>query len=189
MRPVWVNAREWPAKGDNPFVAAAKVVTASLDMSGRLVAVFCLAVMFLALLVNVVLRYVAGSGIAWAYEIHSVLLPWLVGGGVVVASAQGRQIAITILFDALRGPAARALLVFIQIAILSIAVGVLWSSPPILNAAKFQRLSTLGITQIWGYASLIYAFAGMAVIALLDILRLLTGEEVDSPDIAKNSLS
>ena len=172
-----------------PFVRRIAGVSTVLDWSGRLVAVACLVFMFAALLVNVILRYAFGAGIAWAYEIHALLLPWLVAGGIVIAAARGRNIAITLLPDTLGGRGRLGLMLAVEVAILVISVSVLWSSQPILKASQFQTLSTLGIKQIWGYASLVYAFAGMAVIAAVDILRLLLGEDVIDHDPGHASLS
>ena len=160
-----------------------------LDWSGRAIGVASLTFMFFALLANVLLRYVFGTGIAWAYEIHALLLPWLVGAGIVIASAQHRHIAITLLPDLLGPKAQRILLLIIQISLIVIAVSVLWSSQPILRAAKFQNLSTLGIKQIWGYASLVYAFAAMAIIAATDALRVLLGVDVMDHNPEHASLS
>ncbi|MEO3432392.1 TRAP transporter small permease subunit [Inquilinus sp. CAU 1745] len=145
--------------------------------------------MFVALLLNVILRYAFGAGITWAYEIHALLLPWLVGGGIVIAAARGRNIAINLLPNFLRERARLRLLLVIELAILAICISVLWSSQPILKAAQFQNLSTLGIKQIWGYASLIYAFAGMALIAIADILILLSGGNIGDDDPSHASLS
>ena len=165
-------------------------VVALLEATGSLIAGSCLLIMFVALLVNVVLRYLFGSGIPWAYEIHAILFPWAVAGGVVIASAQGRNIAITILPDALSGAGKRAVLVAIDVAILVISVSVLWSSQPIIFASQFQTLSTLGVAQIWGYTSLVYAFGLMAVLALLDGISLVVwGNPVTSGDSAPKSLS
>jgi TRAP-type C4-dicarboxylate transport system permease small subunit len=172
-----------------PFFARFAGVATLLDWSGRIIAASCLGFMFVALLVNVILRYAFGSGIAWAYEIHALLLPWLVGGGIVIAAARHRNIAITLLPDLLSPGKARLLELAVQAAILVISVSVLWSSQPILKAAQFQTLSTLGIKQIWGYASLVYAFAAMAVIAAIDILRMLGGEGVIDHDPEHASLS
>lgn len=149
---------------------------AALDVSGRVVAALCLSAMFLALLVNVALRYAFGDGIAWAYEIHALLLPWLVAGGVVIAAAKGRNIAVTLSLHALPPGGARALLVLIHLAVAAICISVLVSSPPILKAAQYQRLSTLGVTQVWGYVSLVYAFAAMALIAAINAGRALAGQ-------------
>lgn len=160
-----------------------------LELSGKLIAVSCLTFMFGALLVNVVLRYAFATGIPWAYEIHSLLLPWLVAGGVIIASARGANISITLLPGHL-GPRARwFLMLVVQALMLLISVSVLISSQPILRASQFQTLSTLGIKQVWGYSSLVYAFAGMAVIAAIDLLKTLMGRHGWDLDPAHASLS
>ena len=76
-----------------------------------------------------------------------------------------------------------------MLVILAIALSVLWTSQPILKASQFQRLSTLGITQVWGYASIVYAFAGIAVVAVMDIVRLLSGAAIAISDPASQSQS
>ncbi len=172
-----------------PFLGFARGLTNLLDWSGRLIVVVCLAAMFAALLVNVVLRYAMGSGIAWAYEIHAVLLPWLVAGGLVIASARSRNIGVTILSDMLPRHLRLWLNLLIQGVILAISVSVLWGSQPILKAAQFQTLSTLGIKQVWGYSSLAFAFAAMAMLAVLAILRTLSGKDVSELDLDETSLS
>ena len=173
----------------NPLLSLAWGTTATLDWSGRIIVFVTLVGMFLFLLANVVLRYVSGSGIAWAYEIHALLLPWVVAGGLVMASARGRNIAITLLADMLDGRALVALNLVIQTIIVGIAVSILWSSQPILKASQFQSFSTLGIKQIWGYSSLVYAFTAMALIAVLEVLRTLAGGAIDGRDPRQGSLS
>lgn len=158
------------------FLAVAEGLVSTLDWSGRLIAVVCLGVMFAALFVNVVLRYMLGSGITWAYEIHAILLPWLVAGGIVIATARGRHVAVSLLSSLLSGRALSVLVLIIQSAILVISLSILWSSQPILKASTFQTLATLGIKQVWGYSSLAYAFGAMAVIAGLEILQILAGK-------------
>ena len=138
-----------------PFLTALDMVIRALDLSGRLIAVGCLSFMFVLLLINVVLRYAAGDGIAWAYEIHALLLPWLVASGVVVASARGANIAITILPDVLSDGARRWIALLVHGLTLVICLSVLSSSQPILKASTFQTLATRGIKQVWGYYSLI----------------------------------
>lgn len=172
-----------------PLIRGVSGVISALEWSGKIIAVATLSVMFVALFMNVVLRYAFGSGIPWAYEIHAVLLPWLVAGGIVIAAARGRNIAISILPDMMPPQARLVILVAVNVVIVIIAVNVMWSSQPILKASQFQRLSTLGIKQIWGYSSLIYAFGGMGVIAALNTLRLLFVGAPDENDPANTSLS
>ena len=154
-----------------PFLTAGLSVISVLEWSGKIIAFVMLSFTFLTLLVNVILRYTTGSGVAWAYEVHALTLPWLVAGGIVVAAARARNIAISLLPDLMTSRLQRVLMVGVHIIIAVIAVNVLLSSEPILKASKFQTLSTLGIKQVWGYSSLVYAFASMAVIAALSAMR------------------
>lgn len=172
-----------------PALRLMLAVSAALEISGKLIGVACIAFMFVALLLNVILRYAFSSGIAWAYEVHAILLPWLVAGGVVIAAARGANIAITLLPGMLGPRAGRVLMVVVQLLILIISISVLVSSQPILKASQFQTLSTLGIKQVWGYASLVYAFGGMAIIAAIDVLRTLMGRHGWELDPAHGSLS
>ena len=169
------SASETGKGPSGPFLALAGHGIDALDWSGRLIAVLCLSAMFVLLFINVLLRYTLGEGIPWAYEIHAVFLPWLVAGGVVIAAARGRNISVTVLPDLLGPRGQRVLLLAVQFAVLIICINVLWSSQPILKASTFQTLSTLGIRQVWGYASLVYAFGSMSLIAALESFRLLMG--------------
>lgn len=175
--------------GGSPLIRATTVVRAAFDLVGRVIGAACLVVMFGALLANVTLRYAFGTGIDWAYEIHSLLLPWLVAGGIVAAAARGQNIAITLLPDMLAQRSRTVLAIAIHAVIVAISLTVLWSSQPILRASQFQTLSALGVTQIWGYASLIFAFGGMAAISCLNIVRSFLGADVLGLDLEDSSFS
>ncbi|WP_141693219.1 TRAP transporter small permease [Thioclava sp. SK-1] len=178
------------AKGrQRPFLSLARGAIALLEWSGKLIAAAALVTLFIALLINVLLRYTMGTGLPWAYEVHAVLLPWLVAGGIVIASARARNIAITLLPEMTGAGTRRMLILFIEVAIVVISLSVLWSSQPILRASTFQTLSTLGVKAIWGYSSMVYAFAAMAVIAVLDIVLVLGGLSLGDTDPAHASLS
>lgn len=159
-----------------PVLSLLASLATLIDWTGRIIAATCLAVMFVLLFMNVVMRYALGAGIPWAYEIHALLLPWLVAGGVVIAAARGRNIAITLLPDLVGPITARWLLIVVSALVAAICIAVLWTSQPILRASQFQSLATLGIKQVWGYVSIVYAFGGMAVLSAIDALRALGGE-------------
>ena len=180
-----------PASGGpvTPAPAAFRAIVSTLDLSGRIVCAVTLVVLFLALLANVILRYVFGTGLHWAYDIHAILLPWMVAGGLILATIHNRNIAITILPDRLGGAKGQALTLVVLALTLLISVLVVWSSFPILRAAQFQKITSLGgISQLWGYASLIYGFGGVAVLCLVEILALLIGRPL-SRGAATSSLS
>src|SRR6185503_19232382 len=55
-----------------------------------------LAVTFLILSINVGLRYIAGTSIAWASELPELLFPWMIMAGVVIAAQHGSHIAVVL---------------------------------------------------------------------------------------------
>ena len=139
----------------------------------------------MALLANVILRYFLGTGLHWAYDIHAILLPWMVAGGLILATIHNRNIAITILPDSLGASSRRLLTLLVLVLTLLISVFVVWSSFPIIKAAKFQKISSLGgVSQLWGYASLIYGFGGVAVLCLIETLAILIGRPLQRAEVA-----
>lgn len=145
--------------------------------------------LFAALLVNVVLRYVFNQGIAWAYEIPAILFPWSVAGAVVVATASARNIQVTLLASMLSAPARRMIGLLVQLVMILVSVGIIWTSGPILNSSRFTILAETGISQVYGVSSLIYCFAMIAIIATIDFIRLLLGGDYLSRDDAETSFS
>ena len=90
----------------------------------------------MALLTNVILRYGFDSGITWVYEIHAILLPWLVAGGILIAAARGGTSRSPFCPTRLRRSQAKSAFMPVDLILLVIAISVLWSSQPILGASN-----------------------------------------------------
>ena len=141
--------------------------------------------LFAAIFVNVVLRYIFEQGIAWAYEIPAILFPWSVASAVVVATVFGRNIQVALLTNLLSATPRRIIGMIVQLAMILVSIGVIWTSGPILNSSQYTRLAETGITQIYGVSSLIYCFAMIAIIATIDLVHLVRGAgylEVDDAE-------
>ncbi len=162
------------------MIGICKKVTSIIDMTGIVIVCATLVSMFVALLVNVVLRYLFEEGITWAYEMHQILLPWLVAGGAVMASARGANIAVTVVIDAVPEALRRVIVTVVYAATAVISAGVAYSSMPIVRAAKFSRLPETHIPQMYGYISILYAFYAIAIIAALYCIRTALGEKGES---------
>lgn len=157
------------------LVGALERVRGLIYASAVVVFVTTLGALFAALLANVVLRYAFGRGITWAYEIPSILFPWTVAGAIVIATALHRNIQVRVLVVLLPEGVRRLVGLSVYLVVALISAGVLWTSMPLLNAARFMRLSETGIAQIWGVSSLLYAFGAVTLIALVDFIALLAG--------------
>lgn len=170
-----------------PAPSVLRGIVAAAEMSGKLVCVVTLVVLFVGLMANVILRYASGRGLEWAYDIHAILLPWMIGGGIVLATVHSRNIAITILPDLVSPGARRMLFILVSALTLLISVFVVWSAFPIIRAAQYQRIPSLGgISQLWGYVSLIYGFGGIALICLCDIVAALMGRTLRQVEVASS---
>ena len=165
-----------------PLTRVLDGVDRAIEWSGSLIIFGTLLAIFLALLVNVFLRYAMGDGLAWAYEIHAILFPWLVAGGIAVAFVRGHHIAVDILVQAFPRQVQAIFSIAVNVLVCVIAVMVVKTSQPIINASKFQRLSEIPVSQYWGYISLYYAFSCMAVNAGLNVVRALLVRKSDSKD-------
>ncbi|WP_128253764.1 TRAP transporter small permease [Falsirhodobacter deserti] len=175
-----------PSQG-RPAPAVLRWIMAVLAMSGRLVCVVTLMVLFVGLLANVILRYIYGTGLDWAYDIHSILLPWMIAGGLILGTVYNRNIAITILPNLMVPRNRERLFLLVSLLTLAVSVFVVWSAIPIIRAAQYQRITALGgISQLWGYASLVYGFGGVAIICLCDIIAGLTGRSLRGTAVASS---
>ena len=172
-----IDAKE---NGSAQMIGICKKITSILDLTGVVIVCATLVSMFAALLVNVFLRYLFEEGITWAYEMHQILLPWLVAGGAVMASARGANIAVTVIVDAVPEIVRRSIVMAVYATTAVIGFVVAYSSMPIVRAAKFSRLPETHIPQMYGYISILYAFYAIAIISTLYCIRTALGEKSEA---------
>jgi len=144
-----------------------------IDLIATFVVIISITVMFVSLFSNVILRYCLNQSIDWAYEVPSILFPWMVAGGIVMSATRGKDICVTILLDMSSGKLHKCLMIFIHSIISIISISIMISGQKILMASKFQRLPETGIEQIWGYSSIYFAFSLVFILSLLHILLIL----------------
>ncbi|MGB5918068.1 TRAP transporter small permease [Arcobacter sp.] len=157
----------------NPLFILINNLIKYIDLLAAFVVISSITVMFLSLFSNVILRYTLSQSIDWAYEVPSILFPWMVAGGIVMAAARGKDISVTVLTDMLYGKLHKFLMILIHLIIGIISITVMISGERILMASKFQRLPETGIQQIWGYSSIYFAFSLVFILCLLHILSIL----------------
>lgn len=90
----------------------------------------CLAVMALAVFVNVVLRYGFGTGVAASEELSRLLFVWMVFIGATLAYPRGEHMTFTSLLSALghRPHLLAALVVLIRVLVLTCASLLAWGA-------------------------------------------------------------
>lgn len=145
--------------------------------------------MFLAIFANVFLRYLFDQGISWAYELPQLLFPWAVAAGMVLASTLKGNISIDSLVNALPTSAQRIVLIMINLIVGATCVGVLHYAMPVIKASKYTKLAETGLSQIYGYSSLVFAFSLIATISLLNIVDYLLSKKSINRNPENNNYS
>ncbi|UUX94174.1 TRAP transporter small permease subunit [Aquabacterium sp. J223] len=133
----------------------------------------CLAVMALAVFVNVVLRYGFGSGIAAAEELSRLLFVWMVFIGAATAYPAGEHMAFTGLVGLLaRRPAAfRLATVLIRLLVLAACALLAWGAWQQVLVGLDSRSVVLGYpAALLPLPALLCALA-IGVMALVELVR------------------
>lgn len=137
----------------------------------------CLAVMSLAVFVNVVLRYGFGSGVAASEELSRLLFVWMVFIGATAAYPLGEHMAFTSLLRPLRGTTWLPLVGRLIHALVLLAAGLIaWGAWQQVVVGLDSKSVVLGYpTALLPLPALLCALA-IGVMALLDLVR---GKAID----------
>lgn len=138
----------------------------------------CLAVMALAVFVNVVLRYGFGSGIAASEELSRLLFVWMVFIGATAAYPRGEHMAFTSLLLPLRDKprALRAMTVLIRLAVIASCALLAWGAWQQVVVGMDSSSVVLGYpVALLPLPALLCA----AAIALMALWQLIRGEALD----------
>jgi TRAP-type transport system small permease protein len=133
----------------------------------------CLAVMALAVFVNVVLRYGFGSGIAASEELSRLLFVWMVFIGATAAYPEGEHMAFTGLVGTLRARprALAAMTVLIRLLVLLACALVGWGAWQQVVVGMGSRSVVLGYpTALLPLPALLCA-AAIGVMALIELVK------------------
>lgn len=138
----------------------------------------CLAVMALAVFINVVLRYGFGSGVAASEELSRLLFVWMVFIGATAAYPLGEHMAFTSLLLPLRQKKTVLLMVaaLIRIAVITAAGMVAWGAWQQVVVGLESRSVVLG------YSNALLplpALLSSVLVGLMALWQLLRGQPLD----------
>lgn len=159
--------------------AAAKATEAAVET-------FCKGVLLLSgfgllavLVVNVFVRYVLEGSVEAASELPTLLFPWFVMGGIVLAAVRGNHVAMQLTMHSLP-PVGRQFLSLLIHGLSAVVFAVLgWSAVENTVIAHDELSTILHVPGSVGYAALTLAFFLLALCALTAFVRFgLLGEAV-----------
>jgi TRAP-type C4-dicarboxylate transport system permease small subunit len=135
-----------------------------------------LSVVFVILSVNVVLRYAAGSSLAWASELPELMFPWMIMSGVVIAAQHGSHIAVVILTQKL-GAARRWVLTAASMVVAGLYLGLAYAAWPVFEIAADERTPIMQVPGSVSVGCLLQGFVLLAIVTLLRLPQVWRGEE------------
>jgi len=97
----------------------------------------------------------------------------------VLAAQKGQHIAVQLVPLMISLRARKILLVVDNLAIVAMCLIVAKAGIPAINAAADSHLAVTGISEAWGYSSLVYGYVAMALTALTASWRILAAGQVD----------
>ena len=143
-----------------------------------------LSVVFVILSVNVVLRYAAGSSLAWASELPELMFPWMIMSGVVIAAQHGSHIAVVILTQKL-GAARRWVLTAASMVVAGLYLGLAYAAWPVFEIAADERTPIMQVPGSVSVGCLLQGFVLLAIVTLLRLPQVWRG--TDSHDVGADT--
>lgn len=145
-----------------------RAVDAAIGSACRGVLYLTLSVVFIILSINVGLRYVAGTSLAWASELPELMFPWMIMAGVVLAAQHGSHIAVVIVTQKL-GASRRWVLAAGSLIVAALYGSLAWMAVPVAQIAHDEKTPIL---QVPGSLSVGCLVLGFALLALVTLCRL-----------------
>ncbi|MFM7024818.1 MAG: TRAP transporter small permease [Limnohabitans sp.] len=136
-----------------------------------------LSVVFVILSVNVVLRYAAGTSLAWASELPELMFPWMIMSGVVIAAQHGSHIAVVILTQKL-GSARRWVLTAGSLVVAGLYLGLAYAAWPVFEIAADERSPIMQVPGSVSVGCLLLGFVMLAIVTLVRLPQVWRGTDV-----------
>lgn len=155
----------------SPALTLANAIGRVLDAVAVLLATGSVVVIFVALMAEVVVRYLTSAGLGWPNEIPNLLFPWLVMGGIVIGANRGNHIAAEFIRSQLGKEQLRKLLMGLHLLVAVVFAYLAYLSMGVIGITRAQVFPITGLGQAWAYASMLFGFGGIALASLLNVVR------------------
>lgn len=154
------------------IVKVTNYIESVLRFIASLVVVSALLVMFSTLLLEVIFRYVTNSSLGWPSELPTILFPWTIMGGVVLAHQKGLHISVNLIFLFLSGANSKALYTLLNVITIIIFAFLFWVSFDVLEIVSSEMYPYTNLSAKWSYLSLPVGFVGIILTSINNLCRL-----------------
>ena len=156
----------------NNIVKVTNYIERVLRFIASLVVVSALLVMFSTLLLEVIFRYLTNSSLGWPSELPTILFPWTIMGGVVLAHQKGLHISVNLIFNFLSTSKSKALYALLNLITIIIFASLFWVSFDILEIVSTETYPYTNLSAKWAYLSLPVGFVGIILTRISNVCRL-----------------
>jgi TRAP-type C4-dicarboxylate transport system permease small subunit len=167
-----MNTQSTPEIPNNKVLSVVNLVDKSIVAVSITVAIAALSVMFVSLLLEVIIRYFSNQGLGWPTELPSILFPWLVAAGIVLAAQQGQHIAVAALPSILKTANTRRLFLLLQVITAVTFYYLAWIGLQVVEITGAEVYPATGISARWAYLALIVCFIGLGITATTTFIKL-----------------
>ncbi|MCP1315831.1 MULTISPECIES: TRAP transporter small permease [unclassified Halomonas] len=169
-----VESRKSEAGGPASLLVGSKNVIYQI---AKWVAIVSIVTIFISLLTGVVVRYLFSTNLGWVTEIPNLFFPWLTMGAIVAAAAKNEHIGIELVVEKLPRLPQRIVTLCVNVIALVAFSTMAYHGLNVVDIAGGQRFPITRLGMSWAYWSVVVGFAGLALVALLNIvLTLACGE-------------
>lgn len=168
-------------------VAAAHGVEAAVQWACRGVLMVSGFALLGVLVVNVFVRYILQGSMGALSELPSLLFPWFVMGGVVLAALRGSHVAMQLTLHSLPPAGRRALALAIHAVSAVVFLMLAWYAVENTLIAHDEQSTILRVPGSVGYSALVLAFLLVGVSSVTALLRIGVGREPVLVDLAADS--
>lgn len=161
---------------DSTIAKAALSVDRGISFLAWVAAVSSLSAMFVALFLEVVVRYITKSSLGWTTEVPAILFPWLVMGGAVLAAQRGQHIAVTAIIPALSTGLLRILIIVLQLLVIGVFSWLAYMGMDVIHIVATEVYPVTRVSSEWAYWALIAGLGGLVLTAVSNIILVATAQ-------------
>jgi TRAP-type C4-dicarboxylate transport system permease small subunit len=153
------------------------IIDLTIEVTSKIIAVTTLVVMFFSLMAVVVVRYVTNQGMGWPTEIPSLLFPWLMMSGIVLAAQYGKHIAVETIRAFLSTNANRIIMMALQLVVICTFFYLAQVGLFVIEITGTETFPVTKISAKWAYLSIIVGFIALGLTGLTTFFRLLLADD------------
>ncbi|WP_245712534.1 TRAP transporter small permease [Anaerobacillus alkalilacustris] len=121
---------------------------------------------------EVLSRYFFNFPFAFSGELTAILFPWVIFMGAIIVTKNDGHLSITHFRGLLRSKYQKLLIIIGKIVMLFFSFYMFLSSIELANSVSAQKFPVLQISMNWLYLSGVFAFIGMSVVLIYQLILL-----------------